>query len=151
VKASRRSLILSFALIATPLLAAPQDAAATRSAGYRAMGAAFKAVNDQLRSGSPQMPVLQAASQRIQATAKAQYGWFPQGSGPAPGVKTAAKPEIWAQPAQFKAAQDNFATQANAFAKAVNGGNVAAITAQTKQLGGACSACHKVFRSDAKS
>lgn len=147
----RNALVLGFTLFATPLLAAPQDAVTARTAGYRALGAAYKAVNDQLRSGSPQMPAIQAAAGRIQAAAKAQYGWFPQGSGPAAGVKTAAKAEIWSQPAQFKAAQDNFTAQAAVFAKAAASGNAAAITAQSKQLGAACSSCHRAFRSDARS
>lgn len=151
MKAGRKSFVVTFALLATPLMAAPQDVVTTRITGYRAMGAAFKSVNDELRSGSPQMPVLQAAAARIQATSKAQYGWFPQGSGPAPGVKTAAKPEIWSQAAQFKTAQDNLVTQAAAFSKAVAGGNTDAITAQAKQLGASCSGCHRAFRSDAKS
>lgn len=151
MKINRPALLVAIALLATPLLAAPLDAVAARSAGYRAMGAAFKSANDELKSGSPQMPALQAAAAKIQATAKAQYGWFPEGSGPAPGVKTAAKPEIWTQVAQFKTAQDAFATQANAFAKVVAGGNAAAIGAQAKQLGASCRACHRAFRSDAKS
>ena len=150
MRVDRRILVLSFALLAAPLVAAPKDAISARSAGYRAMGAAYKSVNDQLRSGNLDKASLTAAAARIQATAKAQYGWFPKGSGPEAGVKTAAKPEIWSQPAQFKAAQDAFATQAAAFSKAVASGNTAALTAQTKQLGAACSACHKAFRSDAK-
>ena len=150
MKADRKILVISFALLATPLLAAPQDAIATRTSGYRTMGAAYKSVNDQLRSGNLDKASLQAAAARIQATAKAQYGWFPKGSGPEAGVKTAARPEIWTQPAQFKAAQDGFATQAAAFAKAVASGNTATLAAQTKQLGAACSACHRAFRSDVK-
>ena len=151
MKSHRSVLVLGFALLATPLLAAPQDAVTTRIAGYRALGAAYKSVNDQLRSGSPQMPVLQAAAGKIVAASKAQYGWFPQGSGPAPGVKTGAKPEIWSQAAQFKTAQGNFATQAAAFSKAVGAGNAAAIAAQSKQLGASCSGCHRTFRNDDKS
>jgi cytochrome c556 len=121
-----------------------------RQAGYRALGAAFKGVNDQLRSGAPQGAVLKDAAGKIQATAKTQYGWFPAGSGPAPGLKTAARPEIWSQPAQFKAAQDAFAAQSGAFARAVASGDVGAITAASKQLGATCGGCHRSFRSDAK-
>jgi cytochrome c556 len=148
--ANRTRCLLAFAILATPLLAAPQDVVATRTAGYRALGAAFKSVNDQLRSGAPQGAVLKDAAGKIQVAARAQYGWFPAGSGPAPGLKTAAKPEIWTQPAQFKAAQDAFTTQSAVFARAVAGGDVATITAASKQLGAACGGCHRSFRSDAK-
>lgn len=146
----RSALLLGFAVLATPLLAAPTDAVGTRVSGFRALGAAYKSVNDQLRSGSPQMPVIKAAAAKILAASKAQYGWFPQGSGPAPGVKTGAKAEIWSQAAQFKAAQNQFAAQAAAFSKVAAGGDAAAIGAQAKKLGATCSGCHRTFRSDAR-
>lgn len=150
MKIRRSALLLGFAVLATPLLAAPTDAVSTRVAGFRALGAAYKSVNDQLRSGSPQIATIKAAAAKIQATSKAQYGWFPQGSGPASGVKTAAKAEIWSQAAQFKAAQDQFAAQAAAFSKVAAGGDATAIGAQAKKLGAACSGCHRTFRTDAK-
>ena len=135
-------------LVAAPLFAAAQDVVNTRVDGLKHMGAAFKNVNDQLKSGTPQLSVLQLSARQISDAAKAQYGWFPAGSGPQPGVKTRAKPEIWTQPAQFKAAQDGLANQAAAFSKVVATGDTAAIAAQAKQLGGACGACHRQFRAD---
>ena len=135
-------------LVATPLFAAAQDVVNTRVAGLRQLGAAFKNVNDELKSGTPQPMVLQISARQIRDAAKAQYGWFPAGSGPQAGVKTRAKPEIWTQPAQFKAAQDNLSAQADAFAKVVAGGDTTAIAAQAKQLGAACGACHHQFRAD---
>ena len=135
-------------LVAAPLFAAAQDSVNTRVAGLRQLGAAFKNVNDELKSGTPQPTVLQISARQIRDAARAQYGWFPAGSGPQPGVKTRAKPEIWTQPAQFKAAQDALATQADAFSKVVATGDTAAIAAQAKQLGGACAACHHQFRAE---
>ncbi len=135
-------------LVAAPLFAAAQDSVATRVAGLRQLGAAFKNVNDELKSGTPQPYVIQLSARQINEAAKAQYGWFPAGSGPQPGVKTRAKPEIWTQPAQFKAAQDAFAAQAAAFAKVAATGDAAAIGAQAKQLGAACGACHHQFRAE---
>lgn len=132
--------------LAAPLLAAPTDAVATRVAGLRELGAAFKNVNDQIKSGTPQAMILQISARQIVSAARAQYGWFPAGSGPQPGVKTAAKPEIWAQPVQFKAAQDAFAAQAAVFAKAVATNDLDAIRAQAKLLGQTCGACHRGFR-----
>lgn len=135
-------------LVAAPLFAAAQDTVATRLAGLRQLGAAFKNVNDELKSETPQPYILQLSARQIRDAAKAQYGWFPAGSGPQPGIKTAAKAEIWSQPAQFKAAQDAFATQAAAFAKVAASGDVAAMRVQAKQLGAACGACHRAFRDD---
>lgn len=133
-------------LLAGPLAAAAADTITARVAGYRSLGSAFKNLNDELRSGTPQPYVLQLSARQIRDVAKAQYGWFPAGSGPKAGVKTAAKPEIWSQPAQFKAAQDAFSNQANAMMKAAQSGDVAAMRAQARQLGATCSACHRTYR-----
>lgn len=137
--------------VAVPLSAAPQDQVKSRLAGFRELGAAFKNVNDELKSDTPQAIVLQLSARQIRDSARLQYGWFPAGSGPQPGVKTAAKPEIWSKPAEFKAAQDNFANAAAAFYKVSAGGDPAAIKAQAKLLGATCSSCHKAFRTEDKS
>ncbi|HEX7855154.1 MAG TPA: cytochrome c [Sphingobium sp.] len=139
------------AFLATALMAAPADIVKTRVTGLRELGAAFKNVNDELKSGTPQAIVLTLSARQIRDSARQQYGWFPAGSGPQPGVKTAAKPEIWSRAAEFKTAQDNFATQANAFAKIAGSGDGAALRAQAKALGQTCAACHRIFRTDDKS
>ncbi|MBB5686359.1 c-type cytochrome [Sphingobium boeckii] len=132
--------------LAAPLVAAPTNIIATRIAGFREIGAAYKNINDSLRSSSPQIYVLQISARQIRDYARQQPGWFPVGSGPKPGVKTAAKPEIWGQAAAFKTAQDNFAKQANAFAAIAATGDVAKMRAQAKALGQTCAACHRAFR-----
>lgn len=139
---------LLLAAAGAPLLAAPADQVRVRVAGYKQLGASFKAVNDGLRSPSPPMPQMQAAARRIRAVASQQYGWFPSGSGPRPGVKTAAKAEIWAQGARFRQLQDGFAAQANAFQRAADGGNAGAIRIAARSLGASCKACHDQFRAE---
>jgi cytochrome c556 len=136
---------LFLALIAAPLLAAPADDVRTRVNGLRELGAAYKAINDSLR-GEPQTIMIQMSARQVANAAKAQYGWFPAGSGPQPGIKTAAKPEIWEQPAKFKAAQDAFAAEAAAFQKIAAGGDAEAMRAEARKLGGTCKACHDQFR-----
>ena len=125
--------------------AAPADQVRARIAGFRELGAAFKAVNDGLR-GEVSPVLIQQSARQIRNAARQQYAWFPAGTGPQPGLKTAAKALIWAKPAQFKAAQDNFARQADAFQKAAAGGNVATIRAEARKLGATCKACHDTFR-----
>ncbi len=132
--------------VAVPLLAAPTDLVRARIAGYRELGAAFKSVNDGLRGSETQTVLIQLSAREIRKAANDQYQWFPQGSGPQPGIKTSAKPEIWGQAAQFKAAQDAFARQAETFQRAAMSGNAAAIRAEARKLGGACKACHDNFR-----
>ncbi|HEX7874287.1 MAG TPA: cytochrome c [Sphingobium sp.] len=138
------------AFVGAPLLAADGDPVAARIHGYRDLGSAFKNVQDELRSSTPQPYILQLSARQIRDAARQQYGWFPAGSGPRPGVKTAAKPIIWQQPAQFKAAQDALSTQANGFYQAVASGDMSKVRLQAKSLGQSCGACHRTFRVEEK-
>lgn len=144
---SRRTGLMALACLtmASPLLAAGADSVRARVHGYRELGAAFKAVNDGLR-GEPQTVLIQQSARLIRNSAREQYAWFPTGSDASAGVRTAAKPEIWARPAQFRAAQDAFARQADVFQRAAASGNVATMRAEARKLGGTCKGCHDQFR-----
>jgi cytochrome c556 len=151
---SRRTRIiaaLSLGLIAAPLLAAPADVVKGRIAGLRELGAAFKNANDGLRGGEPQTIMIQQSAREIVRAARAQYQWFPAGTGPNPAWKTAAKPEIWAQAAAFRTAQDNFGRAADAFQRAAMGGNADAMRTSARALGATCKACHDRFKAQEKS
>jgi cytochrome c556 len=141
-----RAILVLAAVAYSPALAAAADPVKARIESYRELGAAFKNVNDELRKPSPSTMILQLSARQIRSTAQGQYGFFPAGSGPRPGVKTAAKAEIWKQPAQFKTAQDAFNTQAQAFARVAQAGDVAKMRVQAKALGQTCAGCHKTFR-----
>lgn len=146
---TRGLVVIGIALsAAVPAVAAGADPYKARVDSYRELGAAFKNVNDELRKPAPQVFIIQMSGRQIRSTAQAQYGFFPAGSGPRAGIKTAAKPEIWTQPAQFKAAQDAFNVQAQAFARVAQSGDVATIKVQTKALGQTCAVCHKAFRTE---
>ena len=136
-------------LASAPLLAAAADVVRARIAGLRELGASFKNVNDELKKDDPSKMIMQISARQIRDVARDQYKWFPAGSGPQPGIKTKAKPEIWTRGAEFKAAQDAFAKQADAFFKVAAGGDVAAMKTQVRQLGGTCGACHRNFRAEA--
>jgi cytochrome c556 len=130
----------------TPLMAAPADQVRARVGTYRALGAAFKAINDAVRSGQLQTPQVRQAAARIGHVARQQYALFPAGSGLRRGVKTAAKPEIWSRGRDFRAAQDAFARQAAVLQRAVAGGDAGAIRLEARKLGGTCKSCHDRFR-----
>ena len=138
-------------LVAAPVLAAASDVVRARIEGLRELGALFKNVNDELKSSTPQPMIMRISSRQITDVARDQYKWFPAGSGPEAGVKTKAKPEIWQRAAEFKKAQDNFATQAAAFNKVVLSGDVAKMRTQVRLLGATCSNCHKTFRNESRS
>lgn len=139
-------LFVACAAVTSPLLASPTDAIRSRIANYRELGAAFKAVNDGLRGGEVQTVLITQSARQIRNFSRAQYGWFPAGSTAQAGVKTSAKPEIWSNPAKFKAAQDAFASAADNFQQAVASKNVTAIRAEARKLGGTCKSCHDAFR-----
>ncbi len=146
---SRAMAVAAFALVATPLLAtttAPAEQVRIRVAGLHELGAAFKAVFDGLRTPEPQTILIQQSARTIRNAARAMPGWFPVGSGPQPNLKTSAKAEIWTKPAEFRAVQQAFIAQAEIFATAANGADVAAIKLQAGKLGGTCKGCHDSFR-----
>jgi cytochrome c556 len=147
-KISRTLVLGSFLLGLTgmPLLAVADDPVAPRVAGLHEMGDAVKSVKDELKSDTPQIAVIQADAKKISDASKAMYGWFPPDTAPHPGLKTAAKQDIWDHPVEFKAAQDGLATQAAAFLAVASTGDIAKIREQSDMLGQACGNCHKQFR-----
>ena len=142
---------LIMGLVGAPLLTIAADAPSPpRVAALQELGTAMKNVNDELKSSAPQIYIIQVSARQINKAAQAQYGWFPADTAPQPGLKTAAKTDIWEHPAEFKAAQDGFATQATAFMQIAATGDVEKIRLQAKQLSQACSNCHKQFRREDK-
>src|SRR4051794_37148680 len=95
----------------------PKDAVAARVNAYRETGAAFKTINDQIKSGAPVKIMMRTSARTIAGTARDQYGWFPAGSGAEAGVKTKAKPAIWADAAGFRDAQARFQREADLMSK----------------------------------
>lgn len=140
-------MLLVGAAALSPLSAAPADAIRTRVSGFRDLGASFKSLNDALRRGDANPAVLTQTTRRIRDISRAQYGWFPKGSGPSSGMKTGAKQQIWTDAAKFRSAQDAFAAQAQALDSIAGTGNTAALQSQARRLGAVCKACHDSFRS----
>lgn len=139
----------SLAIAGVPATAAtPQDIITARQVGFKKMGAAMKALNEQLKGDAPAKPVMIASAQTIATTAREQPKLFPAGSGPAAGVKTDALPGIWTDRATFDAQMGKLIAESGKLAAVANGGDVAAIRAQAKATGAACAACHRQFRAD---
>ena len=67
------------------------------------------------------------------------------------GVKSRALPEIYAQPAKFKAAQETMFTEMNKFVAAAKSGNEANTKAAIGDVLKACNGCHDTFRQKANS
>lgn len=119
-----------------------------RQAGFKKLGKAFKAMSDQLRSGDPDMSILQSATASVPEITSGIETWFPAGTGPESGVKTDALPAIWEKPEDFAQKVGNFKAAAAALALAGQTGDVTAITAAFRTTGGTCKACHDSYRLD---
>lgn len=117
-----------------------------RQAHYKEIGKATKGLSDSLNSPSPQLPAIQAYARQIDQLAPQIPSWFPAGSGPEAGVKTGAKPDIWAKSTEFKAAAATFATEAHRLDQVAAAGDLNAVRAEFPALGKACKTCHESFR-----
>jgi len=112
------------------------------------MGAAMKALNEQLKSDAPAKGPIAAYAQTIAATARGQGRLFPAGSGPTAGIKTDALPNIWTDRGTFDAQMNKLVAESGKLAAATSGGDMDAIRAQAKATGGVCAGCHRQFRAD---
>lgn len=117
-----------------------------RQAGLKELGTAFKNLNDELKKPEPLRVMVKYAVATIGRDAAQLGGWFPPGSGPGPGVKTHAKPEIWTNRAVFDTLNANFRKASGDLAAANGTGDLGAVRTQAKTLGATCKACHEKFR-----
>jgi cytochrome c556 len=122
------------------------DVVHARQQHFKDQGRAFKALLDQLHTGSPDPGQVKAAAHTLGALAPQLPSWFPAGSGPSSGVKTGAKAEIWTDPTGFAAAARNYQDQVDSLQAAADSGDMAAVGAQAQKTGAACGACHNKYR-----
>lgn len=121
-------------------------AADARHESFEEMGDAMKLIGDELKGGKPDMAKIQAAAATINGFAPKLESWFPAGSGPADGIKTEAKQDVWTKPAEFQAVATRFVDEANKFNTLAQAGDAAAIGKGMEALGGSCKACHDKFK-----
>jgi cytochrome c556 len=142
----RKLLLLSVltTVTATAALASPlQQAIAQRQAGYKELGKSMRAAKQALDKGDA--AAVRGSANQIAALTGQAPRWFPAGSGPEAG-KTAAKPAIWQQRADFDSKMRNFGAAAQAFRAAAAGGDLNAMKAAHGRLGQTCGACHEPYR-----
>jgi cytochrome c556 len=117
-----------------------------RQAHFKDQGAAFKAINDELRKDAPDKAAIIANTATLKSNGEALPTWFPKGSGPETGLKTAAKPEVWTDAAGFEAAANRFQVETARLADIASAGDMDALKAQVRATGGACKNCHDSYR-----
>jgi len=151
---ARRGLGLGLALCASVALSgaalaqgdAAEKAVSARQAGFKQIGSSFKAINDELKRGKPDMGAVATAAGRLQGHAAQVPTWFPRGSGVESGAKTAARAEIWSDAAGFADAAANLKAQTERLAALARAGDPAATRKQAAQVGAACKTCHTKYR-----
>jgi cytochrome c556 len=139
-------LALGCALASAAYAATPAEYISARQQSYKQIGKAFKATSDELKKSDPSIDVLRTNSATLDRLSHQVHRWFPKGSGPEAGVKTAALPGIWQQWDQFRMRANNFAGQARGLNLAAAKGDMARVRAYASGVGGACKACHDTFR-----
>ena len=119
-----------------------------RQTHLKAVGKAFKTISDNLKSGEPDLAAIQAAAASVPAETSGMADWFPEGSGPASGVKTDALPVIWETRADFDTKLADFQAAAATLGTVAAAGDIAAITEAFAATGATCKACHQTYRAD---
>jgi cytochrome c556 len=138
------------AALMTPAVVAMAEPSAkellhARHEHYEELGDAFKVVRDQTRASNPDLAAIKAAAKKVNDASVNQEKWFPAGTGPEAG-KTQALADIWAKPAEFKAAIKMFSDAAPKLHAAADAGDVAAIKTTFGEVGKSCKNCHDQFR-----
>lgn len=133
-----------FAGLATAGLAQGADSVAKRSAAMKSMGVSAGATK--AAAGSGDFATASAKAKELAATVHALPTLFPAGSGPADGVKTRAKPEVWTDAAGFKKAADKAAADADAIVTAADSKSADAVNAAITAFQADCAACHTPYR-----
>lgn len=132
----------------TPEQAEMKQLVDARKLNFLDLGAAFKAVGDELRAGRSDSATVQYSVDAVARYSAQLSRWFPEGSGPESGFRTDALPAIWEQPEEFAAALRDFEEQAALFAEASQAGNASAIQTSFQLVGATCVSCHDKFRKD---
>jgi cytochrome c556 len=117
-----------------------------RTAKFKAIGKANKAIGEELKKDPPSMQVVAANADTLDAHAKALPSWFPGTTGPEPHIKTEALAAIWERPAEFKAKAATFAAATARLKAAAATGDVAQARAAADGVRPTCKGCHDSFR-----
>lgn len=122
------------------------SAVAERQEGFKALGASFKLINDQLKTEAPDMAAIVPAAERMNVLASQIPGWFPAGTGPEDGVKTDALATVWSDPDGFSAAQARLSEATTRLQELAIAGDADAMREHVKVVGASCGGCHDNFR-----
>ena len=146
----RRSSLAALLAAGTVFLVAavdPHVAIPKRQDGMKLIGRTFKGINDQLKASTPDAQSIKLGAAQLDQLAHQLPSWFPKGTGPETGVKTAVKADVWTHAADFHAKAVALASATHALASAAGkSSDPAVLTPLVRQVGGACKACHETYK-----
>ena len=119
-----------------------------RQDNFEEIGDAFRVIRGELENDAPNMAVISANAEIINANAMNIEGHFPPGTGMDDGYDSEALATIWERPEEFAAAHERLVSASAAFLETANTGDAAAVAEGVPELGGACKNCHDTFRLD---
>ncbi|MBX3456613.1 cytochrome c [Ferrovibrio sp.] len=137
-------LALAVATVGSLAYAQADDAIKSRKDGFQVFRTSAGAIKRVVDSNGPAAEAA-APAQALAAQAAKQVSFFPAGSDKG---NTKAKPEIWANMADFTAKMKAAEDAATAIATAAAANNIDGVKAGFGALGAACGACHKAYRND---
>lgn len=120
----------------------------TRQQNFKTLGKSSKSISTAIKTGDPTSADVISAINTIEDLSNDLETWFPEGSGPDSGVKTAAKAEIWDNPEDFSAAAGEFQLAADALREAGESGDAGAVELAFGSVGKSCGNCHDNFKAD---
>ena len=138
--------VVTTLLAGSALAAGMADAVTSRQAQFKTLGASFKALNDEIRKGEPDMKKIRASAAVVRKASLEIPRWFPKGSGPEAGVKTKVLPSAWTDAAGFAQASKDFAAEAAKLQTLAAGDDADDLRAQAKTVAQTCGTCHTKYR-----
>ena len=143
------ALVLSLSLPVIVEAASPEATLMkSRQDKLRDMGGALKAIDDELKKGSPDWDnVILPNADTLQSRSSFLLNWFPKGSGPESGVKTYALPAIWQKGDDFTRLGKAMQAETAKLKQVAATKNAGALKEEAFTLGKACKACHDNYRS----
>lgn len=134
---------------AAPTVEVPQeivDAVKARQANFSDVGAAFKAISDEMKAGRMDSATVEFSIKEMQRHAQSIDTWFPEGSGPETGLEMEAKANIWSEPEAFAEQLANFKTAVADLSEAT--ADPSLLPAKFRAAGGTCKSCHDTYREE---
>ncbi len=147
-----RLFVLLVAGVVTALPAAAQfqkaeDAIKYRQSVFTVMGTHFGRIAGMAQGKIP-FDAKAAADNAVIVSEMSRLPYMAFGEGTDKGLPNRAKPEIWKEPAKFKAAAEKMQGEVIKLDAAAKSGNLDAIKVAAGAVGNTCKACHDDYRAE---